>query len=386
MEYNFSKIIDRHGSNSSKWDIIADKDFIPLWIADMDFPAAPPILDALRQRVEHSVFGYTMVPDSYYEAIINWFERRHQWQIKRDWIIYTTGVIPAISCSIKAFTTPGEKVLVQTPVYNHFFSSICNQGCEILENELIRKDNTYEIDFDDFEKKCADQKTTVFLLCNPHNPAGRCWTKEELKKMNDICLKYGVKVICDEIHCEIVMPGNHYTPFASVQKYSHDNCVIINSPTKAFNIAGLQIANIICSNKEWRRIIDRYINIYEVCDVNPFGVVALQAAYNRSEDWLDKLNLYIYDNYLYMIDFFRQHLPEIQIIKMEATYLAWIDISSLGLSSEEAYEHILKEGKVMVSKGTLYGKKAGEGYLRINLACSRKILEEGLNRINIILG
>lgn len=386
MEYNFDQIINRRGSNSTKWDIVADKDFIPLWVADMDFPVASPILNTLRQRVEHRIFGYTLVPDSYYDSIINWFKHRHQWQIKRDWIMYTTGVIPAISCSIKAFTTPGEKVLVQTPVYNHFFSSILNQGCEILENELVRKGNTYEIDFDDFEKKCADEKTTVFLLCNPHNPAGRCWTPKELQKMNAICMKYEVKVICDEIHCEIVMPGNHYTPFASIQDISHDNCVIINSPTKAFNIAGLQIANIICSNKEWRRIINRYINIYEVCDVNPFGVVALQAAYNESENWLDELNPYLYSNYLYLIDFFRQNLPKVQVLKLEATYLAWIDISALGLSSDQAYNLILKEGKVMVSKGTLYGTKTGEGYLRINLACSRKILEKGLSRIAKILG
>ena len=383
MKYDFDKVVPRRGTNSYKWDLVKQDDVIPLWVADMDFAVAPPIQEALRKRMEHPVFGYTLVPDSYYEAVINWFGRRHNWHIEKDWILYTSGVVPAVSCAIKAFTLPGEKVLLQTPAYNCFFSSIRNQGCEVLENELVREGDTYRIDFDDFERKCADEKTTVFLLCNPHNPCGRVWTKEELQRMADICRKHHVKVISDEIHCEIIMPGCHFTPSALVDE---DNGVTLNSPSKNFNIAGLQIANIICKNEEWRRRIDRVINIYEVCDVNPFGVIALQAAYNECGDWIDEMNQYVWDNYQYLKRFVLDELPQIQVIRMEGTYLAWLDIMCYELSSDEATQQLLHEGRVFVSSGTLYGKKAGEGYLRLNLACPRETLKQGLVRLGRVLG
>ena len=285
MKYNFDEIIERRGTNSYKWDLVKEDGVIPMWVADMDFQTAPCIIEALQKRVAHGIFGYTLVPDSYYEAIISWFARRHQWNIEKDWILYTSGVVPAISCCLKAICMPGEKVLVQTPVYNCFFSCITNSGCEVVENELKRVGNcTYEIDFEDFERKCADEKTTAFILCNPHNPAGRVWKKEELERMNDICLKHGVKVIADEIHCELIMPGYQYTPFASISEACRENSVVLNSPSKSFNIAGLQIANIICPDAALRRRINRAININEVCDVNPFGVIALQAAYNEGEE------------------------------------------------------------------------------------------------------
>lgn len=383
MKYDFDKVVPRRGTNSYKWDLVKQDDVIPLWVADMDFAVAPPIQEALRKRIEHPVFGYTLVPESYYEAVMGWFARRHDWHIEKDWILYTSGVVPAVSCSIKAFTLPGEKVLLQTPAYNCFFSSIRNQGCEVLENGLIREGDTYRIDYEDFERKCADEKTTVFLLCNPHNPCGRVWTKEELQRMADICRKHHVKVISDEIHCEIIMPGYHFTPFALVDE---DNSVTLNSPSKNFNIAGLQIANIICKNDEWRRRIDRVINIYEVCDVNPFGVIALQAAYNECGDWIDEMNQYVWDNYQYLKRFVLDELPQIQVIRMEGTYLAWLDIMCYELSSDEATEQLLHEGRVFVSSGTLYGKKAGEGYLRLNLACPRETLRQGLIRLGRILG
>ena len=218
-KYNFDEIVERRGTNSYKWDLPKREDIIPMWVADMDFKTAPCIIEALKKRVEHGVFGYNFVPDSYYDAVINWFDRRHQWKIQREDILYTSGVVPAISCSLKAMTMPGDKVLIQTPVYNCFFSSIKNNGCEVLENPLRRQGDSYVIDFEDFERKCADEKTTVFLLCNPHNPSGRVWTKEELERMNDICLKHGVKVIADEIHCELTMPGYTYQPFAAVLQH-----------------------------------------------------------------------------------------------------------------------------------------------------------------------
>ena len=385
MKYDFDEIVNRRGTNSVKWDEAKEEGVIPMWVADMDFKAAPCILEALKKRVDHGVFGYTIVPDSYYESIISWFERRHQWHIERDWIIYTSGVVPAISAIIKALTEPGDKVLVQTPVYNCFFSSIRNNGCTIAENALVRKGNSYEIDFDDFEKQAADEKTKVFLLCNPHNPAGRVWTQEELSRMNDICLRHNVKVIADEIHCELVMPGHVFTPFAAVSKACQDNCITTNSPTKSFNIAGLQIANIITSNAEDRQKIDRAININEVCDVNPFGVIALQAAYNEGEDWIDQLNVYLWENYQALKTFFKDNLPQLEVINLEGTYLVWVNVRATGMTGDELTEKLLKEGKVFVNRGTMYGKTTGADYIRINIAMPRSLMLEGLKRMKDVI-
>ena len=383
MKYNFDSINNRVGTNSVKWDIHPDA--IPLWVADMDFQVLPELKEALSKRVDEGIFGYTLVPESYYEAIINWFDRRHHWHIDRSWILYTSGVIPAMAAALKAFTLPGEKVLIQTPVYNCFFSSIANCGCEPVENELVREGNTYRIDFADFENKCADPKTTVFLLCNPHKPAGRVWTKEELERMNEICMRHDVKVISDEIHCELIMPGYTFVPFASVSEACADNSVILNSPTKNFNIAGLQIANIICKNRQWLRRIDRAVNINETCDVNPFGVIALQEAYNKGAEWIDELNTYLYDNYKALKDFFHEELPKLEVLKLEGTYLVWVDITALEFTSDEVADKLLKEAKVWVNSGTMYGRKAGQGYLRINIATPRATLMEGLKRMGRLL-
>ena len=383
MKYNFDSINNRVGTNSVKWDI--HPDVIPLWVADMDFQVLPELKEALSKRVDEGIFGYTLVPESYYEAIINWFDRRHHWHIDRSWILYTSGVIPAMAAALKAFTLPGEKVLIQTPVYNCFFSSIANCGCEPVENELVREGNTYRIDFADFENKCADPKTTVFLLCNPHNPAGRVWTKEELESMNEICMRHDVKVISDEIHCELIMPGYTFVPFASVSEACADNSVILNSPTKNFNIAGLQIANIICKNRQWLRRIDRAVNINETCDVNPFGVIALQEAYNKGAEWIDELNTYLYDNYKALKDFFHEELPKLEVLKLEGTYLVWVDITALEFTSDEVADKLLKEAKVWVNSGTMYGRKAGQGYRRINIATPRATLMEGLKRMGRLL-
>ncbi len=387
MAYDFNKTIQRRGTNSYKWDTPRDKNILPMWVADMDFPVAPCIQKAIEQRVAHGVFGYTLVPESYYRAVINWFKTRHKWTVKRDWILYTTGVVPAVSCCIKAICMPGENVLVQTPVYNCFFSSIRNQGCQIVENELVRDGDSYRIDFDDFEQKCANPKTTAFLLCNPHNPAGRVWTREELEKINTICMRHNVRVISDEIHCEIIMPGYEYTPFASVSKECQKNCVALSSPSKAFNTAGLQIANIVCENADLRQRIERVINIFEVCDVNPFGPVALEAAYSKDgAQWLENLNAYILENYRTLKMFLALNLPKIKLLRLEGTYLAWLDIHALGISAEEAYDILLKKGKLMLCPGTEYGEKAGEGYLRLNLACPAETLHEGLRRMKLALG
>lgn len=378
--FNFDTPVNRRHSGSLKWDTIP-ADVLPLWVADMDFPVAPAIQQALVDRVSHGIFGYANVDHTYYDAIISWFGRRHDWSIQREWIRYTTGVVPAISCCLKALTLPGERVLVQTPVYNCFFSSIRNQGCDIVENELVRHDDTYVIDWDDFELKCADEKVTVFLLCNPHNPAGRVWTAEELGRMGQICRRHGVRVISDEIHCELVMPGYTYTPFAAVNDTNLNNSVTLNSPSKSFNIAGLQIANIVCPDANVRRRVDRVINIYEVCDVNPFGPIALKAAYNESERWLDELIPYIHGNYQFLKSYLAEHLPSVDVVRLEGTYLAWISIRSLGINGDEAARLLLKDGKVFLCSGMLYGKRAGRDYLRVNLACPRDLLRAAMSRV-----
>ena len=379
--YDFDQLLNRRGSHSVKWDEPEQEGVIPMWVADMDFVAAPAIQEALRKRVEHGVFGYTLVPDAYYDAIVNWFGRYHHWTIDRQDIIYTTGVVPAISCAIQALTMGGENVLIQTPVYNCFFSSIRNSGSNILENPLKRQGDTYVIDFDDFERKCADEKTTAFLLCNPHNPAGRVWTKEELTRMNDICMRHHVRVIADEIHCELVMPGYTFTPFASISEACRDNSVTLNSPSKSFNIAGLQIANIICHDPAMRRRINRQVNINEVCDVNPFGVEALMAAYNDSRDWLVALNDYLWENYQTLCRFCEEQMPQWKVLKLEGTYLPWVDITATGMTSDALADLLLSEAKVMVNSGTMYGAQTGEGYIRLNIACPRARMLEGLERI-----
>ena len=396
MKYDFDELVERRGTNCVKWDerpqvgerssgMSPSADVIPLWVADMDFRVAPAIQKALQQRVEHGVFGYNIVPESYYEAVISWFRRRHQWEIRRQWILYTTAVVPAMSCVIKALTMPGEKVLILSPAYNCFFSSIRNNGCEVLESPLKPVGDSFEVDFIDFEAKCADEKTTVFLLCNPHNPSGRVWTREELQRMYDICHQHGVKVVSDEIHCELIMPDYQFQPFAAVSDLSRQNSVILNSPSKSFNIAGLQTANIICSQPEWRRRLDRAININEVCDLNPFGPVGLIAAYNESEDWIDELNQYLWGNYTFLRDFIGKNIPQWKVCRLEGTYLPWVDISATGISEQQLCDRLLSEAHVWVNPGTMYGPESGRGYIRLNIATQRSRLEEALNRIAGVL-
>jgi len=388
-KYNFDERIERRGTHSVKWDENPlppterlDKDIIPMWVADMDFAVAPAIQEAVRKRAAHPVFAYTIVEDDYYDAIISWFKRRHHWTIAREHILYTTGVVPAISCVIKALTMPAEKVLILSPDYNCFFSSIKNNGCEVSESCLVRCQHNgqqrFEVDWLDFEQRCADEKTTVFLLCNPHNPTGRVWSREELQRMSDICHRHAVSIVSDEIHGELIMPGNTFCPMATVAA----DAVILNSPSKSFNTAGLQTANIICQDAALRRRINRAINIHEVCDLNPFGPAALVAAYNDSEDWLDELNEYLWDNYTVLCDFVAKNIPQWEVMPLEGTYLAWVDVSSVcGDAVADYCDRLLRETGVWLNPGTMYGAESGKGYLRINIACPRSLLLEAMNRI-----
>lgn len=378
MKYDFDKTIDRRATNSYKWDS-APEGVLPMWVADMDFRTAPAIIDALQKRVAHGIFGYTRVPDAYYDAVTSWFSRRHGWDIDREWIIYTSGVVPAVSAVIKALTVPGDKVIVQTPVYNCFFSSIRNNGCEIVSNPLRRTADTYEMDFAALERCAADPRAKVMLLCNPHNPAGRVWTPDELTRLGNICLRNGVTVVADEIHCELVYQGFKYTPFASLSDAFLHRSVTCVSPSKAFNIAGLQIANIVAFDNDLRSRIDKAININEVCDVNPFGVAATIAAYNEGEEWLNQLVDYLHGNYEAMAEFCRRELPEFPITRLEGTYLVWMDCSSLGMPSDALEHALLDDARLWLNAGTMYGAE-GEGYMRWNIACPRSVMLDGLNR------
>ena len=377
MKYDFDEIIVRRGTGCVKWDE-SEEGVIPLWVADMDFAVAPAIQEAVRQRAQHPIYAYTLVGDDYYNAIISWFQRRHGWTIAREHILYTTGVVPAISCTLQALAMAGEKVVILSPDYNCFFSSIRNSGCEVSECVLqfSRNNNRFEIDWDDFEERCADEKATIFLLCNPHNPTGRVWHRDELQLMSDICRRHHVTIVSDEIHCELIMPGNTFVPMATVD----DDAIILNSSSKSFNTAGLQIANIICTDSEKRRRIERAININEVCDVNPFAPLALIAAYNDSEAWVDELNQYLWGNYTALCDFVTQHIPSWTVMPLEGTYLVWVKIKNCNDIATYSKD-ILEKAKAWVNPGTMYGPQSGEGYLRINIACPRSLLLEALSHI-----
>lgn len=383
MEYDFSRPTDRRGTDSYKWDSAPEADIIPLWVADMDFETFPGITEALQRRVAHGIFGYTRVPEAYYEAVCNWFGKHHGWHINREDIIYTSGVVPAVSAVIKALTLPGDQVIVQGPVYNCFFSSIRNNGCETVSNSLIynKEELRYEIDFDDLERKLAHERARLMLLCNPHNPGGRVWTRDELTRVAELCRKYGVRVVSDEIHCELTLYDNEYVPFGSLPDELSHGSITCCSPSKAFNTAGLQIANIVCRDAEVRNRIDRAININEVCDVNPFGVIALQAAYSdEGYEWLTQLRAYISSNYDLLRERFARELPKCKVMRMEGTYLAWIDCSELHISSDEIEEMLMHENKVWVNAGSMYGTE-GAAFIRINMACTSELLNEGITRI-----
>lgn len=384
MKYDFDTIVPRRGTSSYKWDTSEEENTLPMWVADMDFRTAPDIIEALQERVMHGVFGYTKVPDTYYDAVVRWFGKRHRWQVDSRWIVYTSGVVPALSAIIKALTEPGDKVIVQTPAYNCFYSSIRNNGCELSANKLIYRDGRYTIDFDDLEAKTANPKAKILLLCNPHNPVGRVWTPEELQRIGDICLRNKVFVVADEIHCELTYNGHNYTPFASLSEHFQQNSVTCISPSKAFNLAGLQIANIIAADEELRRRIDHAININEVCDVNPFGVIATIAAYNKGGRWLDALRKYLWKNYEFLSHFFAERLPQYHVLPLEGTYLVWVDCRVSSVGSDDMTRQLQEQQHLMVNSGTMYGP-GGEGFIRLNIACPRTLLADGLERIARVL-
>ncbi len=391
---DFDKEVDRKGTDTYKWDnlqfiwpSISRDDFVPLWVADMDFPVAPVIQDALERRVGHAVYGYSYPGEDYFRAVVKWFSDYHDYHFAATDIVPTTGVVPAISAIIRAFTKPGDGVLIQPPVYNCFFSTVENNSCRKVESPLLRVDYgdgtfSYKMDFEDMERKCKDGNVKLFLLCNPHNPAGRAWTHEELAKVAEICGRNGVRVISDEIHNELTQPGTEYTPYApvaaSVNNNNEPRPIVCCSPSKSFNTAGLHIANVICPDKATLEMVASGLHANEATGLSPFGIESVKAAYSvQGKEWLNNLRDYIWSNYEFMLDFMRRNLPEFPVTRLEATYLPWVDVRALGMPSKEIEKSLLENEGVWINGGEMYG---GEGFVRFNIACPRHQLEEGLQR------
>lgn len=381
--YNFDDLIDRRNTNCMKWDrleeLFGGTGLLPLWVADMDFSVPPAVLKAIKERTNHPIFGYNYSSDEYYQAVISWMKRRHNWNIDREWILFTPGVVPALSYSVKAYTEPDDNIIIQSPVYRPFYTTIENNGRNIITNPLIYRDGRYFMDYEDLEAK-IDSKTKLLILCSPHNPVGRVWTKEELTKLGEICLKNDIIIISDEIHFDIVYKGYDHTVLANVSPEIRERCIICTAPSKTFNIAGLQISNIIIPNNELREKYSLELEKDHIIRPNVFGEEALVAAYNESEDWLDSLLEYLEKNRDFFISFVDKNIPQLKVVKPEGTYLLWVDFSDLGMNSEELRDFLVNKCKLAVNPGEMFGKESGL-FQRFNIGCPRSILEEALIRI-----
>ena len=381
--YNFDEVVVRRGTDSMKWDVKESE--LPMWVADMDFKTAPEIIAAFEKRIAHGVFGYSDVTDAWYEAYIGWWKRLHGLTMERDKLIFCTGVVPAISSIVRKLTTPNEKVLVQTPVYNIFFNSIVNNGCRPLESPLKYEGGEYSMDFEDLERKMADPQCMLMILCNPHNPVGKIWSREELARVGALARKYHVTVISDEIHCDITRPGCEYVPFASVS----DDCRAVGitciAPTKTFNLAGMQSAAVYVPDELLHHKVWRGLNTDEVAEPNSLACLAAVTAFNEGGEWLKELREYLFGNVDYAREFIEREIPRARAVKSDATYLLWIDVSAYGRRSDEIAALIREKTGLYISAGTAYGA-TGESFLRMNLACPRATVEEGLKRLKEGLG
>jgi len=386
MKYNFDEVIDRLGTNSAKWDqqtlqdMFGVSDLLPFWVADMDFKSAQPIIDAVTKRAEHGIYGYSKRTDSYYEAIINWTKKRHGWDIKKEWLEFTPGVVPAINYLVQAFCMPGDKILIQNPVYYPFHRAIENNGCHIVDNTLKFNGHYYEMDFEDFENKAKDPKVNLFILCSPHNPVSRVWTREELTIIGDICIKNNVIVVADEIHNDLVFSRYKHTMFASIKEEFAMNSITCTAPSKTFNLAGMQASNIIIPNPAYMKKFRKILEKNSIGGQNPFSIVALETAYNQCEDWLEQLLDYLEENIRFIHSYLAEHLPKAKLIEPQGTYLGWLDLRRYETNGKKLERVVYENGKVALDGGTWFGK-GGDGFIRLNFACPRRLLEQGLERI-----
>jgi cysteine-S-conjugate beta-lyase len=384
--YRFDDVINRRHTLSVKWDdterVFGVKDVLPMWVADMDFPAPPAVIEALHERIKHSIFGYTVIPDSLKEAVQHWLQARHQWEIDRSWIIFSTGVVPAIATAIEAFSKEGDRVVVFTPVYPPLFQLVRQHRRTLVTSPLQLKETRYEIDWDDLTEKIQGAK--LLLLCSPHNPGGRVWTKEELKKIGELCMKHDVIVISDEIHADLTFPPNKHVPFASIHPEFAERSITFIAPTKTFNLAGLQAAAGIIANESLRRQFRKVQQRQGFFTLNAFAVVGAEAAYRHGGEWLDALLTYLQENIDYVSSYIQTHLPALRVIRPEATYLVWIDCRQLGLKEQQLKQLLLEKGKIAVEFGSKFGEE-GKGFIRMNVACPRKTLKEALDRLSLAL-
>ncbi len=378
MPYDFDKVTDRFNSFSMKWNVQAGE--LPMWVADMDFETAPEVIEAIQKRAASGIFGYSAVPDSYYQAVNRWWYERHGFAIDKDWILFATGVVPAVSSIVRKMTTVGEKILIQPPVYNIFYNSIYNNGRHLVENRLRYQDGQYSIDFVDLEEKLADPQTTLMILCNPHNPVGKVWDRECLARIGDLCAQYNVLVISDEIHCDLTDPDVAYTPFASVSETCAQNSMTCVAPTKSFNLAGLQTASVIVPNPVLRHKVNRGLNTDEVAEPNAFAMDATIAAFTYGAGWFNELRAYIRANKDFATQYIHSELPQLKVVDSEATYLLWIDCRRIPEQSTLLSDFLRKETGLLLSDGASYGKN-GKGFLRMNLGTQRCRVEDGLQRL-----
>ena len=378
MTYDFDTVNDRRSEFSMKWDVNDGE--LPMWVADMDFKTAPEITEAIVKRAEHGIFGYTDVPARWKNAVISWYKKRHSLTIEYDSLMFSTGVVAAISSIVRKLTTPNENVVLLTPVYNIFFNSIINNRCRALECPLIYDGEKYEINWTDFEEKLSDKQTTLFILCNPHNPTGVIWDRETLAKIGALCKKYHVTVISDEIHCDISDPGYDYVPFASVNDECKYNSITCIAPTKTFNLAGLQTSAVYVPDEYLFHKVWRALNTDEVAEPNVFAMTASIAAYEHGEKWLDELREYLYLNKKAVRGFIEKEIPEINIVNSHATYLLWLDCSKICENTDALADDIRAKTGLYLSKGSAFGK-GGEAFLRMNTACPKRTLDDGLNRL-----
>lgn len=389
MKYNFDEIIDRRGTDSIKWskkhlkENFGDEESIPMWIADMDFKVAEPIIEALTERVRHGIFGYGHKTDEFLEAVVNWHKKRNRWDIEKEWILFTPGIIPALNFVVETFCNPGDKVIIQSPVYFPFANIITNNGCHIANNPLILNNGKYEMNFCELERIAQDSRTKLMFLCSPHNPVGRVWTAEELQRLGEICIKNDVLIVSDEIHSDLIYLPNHHIPFGKISEEFKMNSIVCTSPSKTFNLAGLQISNIIIPNEKLRKELNHKLATINI-DPGSFASVAQIAAYNKGEEWLESLIIYLQDNLNFIDKFLKERIPRVKLIKPEGTYLAWLDFSNFNFTNIELQQLMQTKAKIALNDGYIFGA-GGEHFQRINFACPRSILEKALKNIEKIL-
>lgn len=383
--FNFDEIIDRHHSFSDKWDILKDPEVIPLWVADMDFKAAPAIYEAVNHQAQLGTYGYGMPTDEYYQAIVDFHKRHYNQTVKKEWVTVVSALVPAVAAILQALCFPGDEVLIQSPAYNCFYKTIKNAGLRSNDNNLIYKDGKFTIDFDDLEEKASHTNCKVLLFCNPHNPSGRLWTREELLKVIEICKRHNITIISDEVHCDIKPNGSKFIALTTLDESYNDHIITLRSGSKTFNIAGLKNAYFFTQNQDLLYRITRQAENNEICDVPAFGFAATVAAYTKCDEWIVELNDYIQENYQILKTFFKDHYPKVNVAPLEATYLAWVDCSSLGYSGHDLKAKLLKDGKLLVNDGETYHSPY-PGFLRINLGCPHSVLKEALQRFKKAIG